>query len=160
VGGAALGALSALAAGINMLGNVAAGRLLARGTRPGALLAVGYGAMALGGLVAFGAAGHPWVQYAAVLLFSSVGGLIPGTLFGLTVVLAPDKETVSTTVGWMQQWSSLGQFAGPPLVAWLATQAGGWQWTGLFTGACSLAGLALAWRLQRVWAGRYTAARL
>ena len=159
VEGAALGALSALAAGINMLGNVVAGRLLARGTRPGALLAAGYGAMALGGVVAFGAVGHPWAQYAAVLLFSCVGGLIPGTLFGLAVVLAPDKETVSTTVGWMQQWSSLGQFAGPPLVAWLATQAGGWQWTGLFTGACSFVGLALAWRLQRVWAGRYTAAR-
>jgi MFS family permease len=160
VGGAALGALSALAAGINMLGNVGAGRLLARGAGPGTLLATGYVAMALGGLVAFGAVGHPWVQYGAVLLFSCVGGLIPGTLFGLAVVLAPDKETVSTTVGWMQQWSALGQFAGPPLVAWLATQAGGWQWTGLFTGVCSLLGLALAWRLQGVWAGRYTAARL
>ena len=160
VGGAALGALSALAAGINMLGNVGAGRLLARGARPGVLLAAGYVTMALGGLVAFGAVGHPWIQYGAVLLFSSVGGLIPGTLFGLAVVLAPDKETVSTTVGWMQQWSALGQFAGPPLVAWLATQAGGWQWTGLFTGVCSLLGLALAWWLQSVWAGRYTAARL
>jgi predicted MFS family arabinose efflux permease len=160
MGGAALGALSALAAGINMLGNVGAGRLLARGARPGTLLAAGYVAMALGGLVAFGAVGHPWAQYGAVLLFSSVGGLIPGTLFGLAVVLAPDQETVSTTVGWMQQWSALGQFAGPPLVAWLATQAGGWQWTGLFTGVCSLLGLALAWRLQGVWAGRYTAAQL
>lgn len=160
VDGAALGALSALAAGINMVGNVGAGRLLSRGARPGVLMAAGYGAMALGGWVAFGAVGHPWTQYAAVLLFSCVGGLIPGTLFGLAVVLAPGKETVSTTVGWMQQWSSLGQFAGPPLVAWLATQAGGWQWTGLFTGACSLAGIALAWRLQRVWAGRYTAVRL
>lgn len=160
VSGAALGALSALAAGINMLGNVGAGRLLARGARPGVLLAAGYGAMAVGGLVAFGSEGHPWAQYGAVLLFSSVGGLIPGTLFGLAVVLAPGQETVSTTVGWMQQWSALGQFAGPPLVAWLATQAGGWQWTGLFTGACSLAGLVLAWRMQRVWAGRYTAARL
>ncbi len=160
VGGAALGALSALAAGINMLGNVGAGRLLARGAGPGTLLATGYVAMAMGGLVAFGAVGHPWVQYGAVLLFSCVGGLIPGTLFGLAVVLAPDKETVSTTVGWMQQWSALGQFAGPPLVAWLATQAGGWHWTGLFTGVSSLLGLALAWRLQGVWAGRYTAARL
>ncbi len=160
VDGAALGALSALAAGINMVGNVGAGRLLARGARPGVLMAAGYGAMALGGWVAFGAVGHPWAQYAAVLLFSCVGGLIPGTLFGLAVVLAPGKDTVSTTVGWMQQWSSLGQFAGPPLVAWLATQAGGWQWTGLFTGACSLVGIALAWRLQHVWAGRYTAARL
>jgi hypothetical protein len=51
---------------------------------------------------------------------------------------------VSTTVGWMQQWSSFGQFAGPPLVAWVATQAGGWQWSWLVTGACALAGLALA----------------
>ena len=41
-----------------------------------------------------------------------------------------------------------------------AERSGGWQWTGLFTGACSFVGLALAWRLQGVWAGRYTAARL
>lgn len=159
VSGAALGGLSALAAGINMLGNIGAGRLLSYGARPVALLATGYAAMAVGGLVAFGAQGHPWAQYGAVLLFSSLGGLIPGTLFGLAVVLAPDRETVSTTVGWMQQWSSLGQFMGPPLVAWLATRVGGWQWTWLFTGACSVVGLWLAWRLQRVWAGRYTASR-
>ena len=40
-----------------------------------------------------------------------------------------------TTVGWMQQWSALGQFAGPPLVAWVASRAGGWQWTWVATGA-------------------------
>jgi MFS family permease len=54
----------------------------------------------------------------------------------------------------MQQWSSLGQFLGPPAVAWLAVRAGGWQWTGWLTGASSLLGLWLAWRLQRRWAGR------
>jgi MFS family permease len=53
-------------------------------------------------------------------------------------------------VGWVQQWSSLGQFAGPPLVAWVASRAGGWQYTGWVTGACSLAGLALVVLLPRL----------
>lgn len=149
--GVLLGGLTALAAGINMLGNIGAGRWLARGTRPGVLLATGYTAMGLGALVAFGAAGHPVWQYLAVLLFSGFGGLIPGTLFGLAVALAPGQDSVSTTVGWMQQWSSLGQFLGPPVVAWVATQAGGWQWTWVVTGSCSVLGLWLAWQLQQAW---------
>lgn len=152
--GALLGALTAVAAGVNMVGNIAAGRWLARGVRPGILLAVAYIAMALGALVAFGAQGHPVWQYAAVLVFSGVGGLIPGTLFGLAVVLAPGQETVSTTVGWMQQLSSLGQFVGPPLVAWVALQAGGWQLTWVVTGSCSLLGLWVASRLQAAWLAR------
>ena len=146
--------LSALAAGINMLGNIGGGWWLARGARPGAVLTVAYLVMGVGAWVAFGAEGHPVVQYIAVLAFSGVGGLIPGTLFGLAVKLAPDNETVSTTVGWMQQFSALGQFLGPPLVAWVATMAGGWQWTWTVTGASSLLGVLLASRLQAAWRAR------
>jgi sugar phosphate permease len=108
----------------------------------------------MGAVVAFGAQGHPVWQYLAVLLFSGVGGLIPGTLFSLAVVLAPGEATVSTTVGWMQQFSALGQFLGPPLVAWVATQVGGWHWTWVVTASCSLLGVALAARLQRAWTHR------
>ena len=79
-----------------------------------------------------------------------VGGLIPATLFSLAIRLAPSTDTVSTTVGWVQQWSALGQFAGPPLVAWVAVQAGGWQWTGWVTSACCAIGLLLAWRIHRL----------
>lgn len=153
LGATEVAVLSALAAAVNMVGNVAAGRWLARGARPGALVAMGYGAMALGAVVAFGAVGHPVLQYLAVLLFSSVGGLIPGTLFGVAVVLAPGRDTVSTTVGWMQQFSALGQFIGPPAVAWWVTRVGGWHWTWVLTGACSLLGLLVAVRLQREWGG-------
>ncbi len=148
---AAVGGLSALAAGINMVGNIGAGRLLARGVRPGVLLAWGFCAMGIGSVIAFSASGHPVAQYLAVLVFSGVGGLIPGTLFGLAVVLAPSEDTVSTTVGWMQQFSALGQFTGPPLVAWVATQAGGWQSTWWVTGASSVLGLLMATRLQAAW---------
>lgn len=152
--GAVVGVLSALAAGINMVGNIGAGRLLARGVQPGLLLTVAYVAMGLGAWVAFAAQGVPVWQYLAVLVFSGVGGLIPGTLFGLAVALAPSEDTVSTTVGWMQQFSSLGQFLGPPLVAWMAMQVGGWHWTWLATGACSVVGAWAARRLQMAWGGR------
>ncbi|MDO9505652.1 MAG: MFS transporter [Hydrogenophaga sp.] len=151
---ATVGGLSALAAGINMLGNIGAGRLLSRGVPPGVLLALGFCAMGLGSVIAFAASGHPVAQYLAVLVFSGVGGLIPGTLFGLAVVLAPGEDTVSTTVGWMQQFSALGQFIGPPLVAWVATQAGGWQSTWWVTVASSVLGLMLAGRLQAAWRSR------
>ena len=154
-----IGGLSALAAGINMTGNIAAGRLLARGAVPGAVLAAGYAAMGLGAALAFGMTGHPLWQYAGVLLFSSLGGLIPGTLFGLSLSLAPSQDTVSTTVGWMQQWSSLGQFAGPPVVAAMAVWAGGWHHTWLVTGCCALAGIGLAVALQHLWRGHCGAAR-
>lgn len=152
--GAAVAFLSALAAGINMAGNIGAGWWLAHGARPGAVLTLAYVAMGVGAGVAFGAEGHPVLQYLAVLVFSGVGGLIPGTLFGLAVKLAPDNDTVSTTVGWMQQFSALGQFLGPPVVAWVATVAGGWHWTWVVTGASSLLGVMLAGRLQAAWRAR------
>lgn len=158
-GPATVAVLSALAAAINMSGNIGAGRWMARGVQPGRLLLLGYSAMALGALVAFGAQGHPVAQFLAVIVFSAVGGLIPGTLFGVSVALAPGSDTVSTTVGWMQQFSALGQFLGPPAVAWWVTQVGGWQWTWVLTGGCSLLGLFLAARLQQTWARRPPAGR-
>lgn len=151
---AAVGWLSALAAGINMTGNIAAGRLMARGVAPGWLMVTGYVAMGVGAALAFGLPAYPTVGYLGVLVFSAFGGLIPGTLFSLAVRLAPSPDTISTTVGWMQQWSSLGQFFGPPAVAVIAMWAGGWGMTWLATGACSLLGVALAWRLQVLWRQR------
>ncbi|MDP3760835.1 MAG: MFS transporter [Ramlibacter sp.] len=151
------GIATGFAAALNMVGNIASGRLLQGGSRAEYLLYTGFLAMAAGSFVAFSdvtgtldptlAAG---LRYGAVLLFSSVGGLIPGTLFSLAVHVAPGEGTVSTTVGWMQQWSAAGQLAGPPLVAWMATRAGGWQWSWLVTGGCALAGLGLAFLLGRV----------
>lgn len=151
VGGAA-GALTALAAAVNMSGNIASGRMLQRGARAQRLLYTGFVAMGAGAWLAFGPGeGAPAaLRYAGVLLFSALGGLVPGTLFSLAVHLAPNERTVSTTVGWMQQWSALGQFAGPPLVAWVAGLAGGWHWTWAVTGACSALGMLLAARIARL----------
>jgi MFS transporter, CP family, cyanate transporter len=139
---AAAGALTALVAGVNAIGNIGAGRLLHAGVSPARVLAVGFATMAVSAVVAFAWPQAPLVQrYVAVLLLSGVGGLVPGTLFPLAVRLAPNVRTVSTTVGWLQQFSAFGQFAGPPIVAYVAGLAGGWQWTWVVTGSASLAGL-------------------
>lgn len=154
---------TALAAGVNMVGNIASGRLLQRGVRAPVLLQSGYLAMGLGAMVAFA----PWaeggtavaaVRYLGILMFSMVGGLIPGTLFSLAVRVAPDDSTVSTTVGWMQQWSAFGQFAGPPLAAWVAARAGGWHAIWWVTAGFALAGMGIAAVIARFLAGHAPAA--
>jgi cyanate permease len=144
------GALTALAAAANIIGNAGGGRLLQRGVAPQTLLYCGFVAMAVGAAIAFMPAldAGPIAKYVAVLGFSAIGGLVPGTLFALSVRLAPDSHTVATTVGWMQQLSALGQFTGPPLVAWVASRVGDWHWTWAVTGACSLAGLLLCNRIS------------
>ncbi len=151
VGGALLGVLTALAAAVNMGGNMASGRLLQRGWLPRSTLWLGFGAMALGSTLAFAAftEGWPWLRFAGVLLFSGVGGLVPGTLFSLAVRLAPGEQQVAATVGWVQQLSALGQFIGPPVTAALAARAGGWELTPLFTVGCCVGGALLAVLAQR-----------
>jgi MFS family permease len=156
VAGSLTAVLTATAAAVNMVGNIAAGRLLQRGVPAQRLLTTGFLVMATGSIVAFAWQSEvpAYVRYGAVLAFSMTGGMIPGTLFTQAVRLAPGDSTVSTTVGWMQQCSALGQFAGPPLVAWAASQTGSWRWTWLVTGVCSIAGIVLA-----RWLGRLPASR-
>jgi MFS family permease len=158
-----IGLASAVAAGINMVGTIGAGRLLQRGASPQRLLQTGYAVMALASVGMYAPiwpAGELTVAgpFVAVLIFSSVGGLIPGTLFGQAVRVAPSAGTVSTTVGWMQQWSCLGQFIGPPVVAWVATRTGGWSLSWVVMGVCGATGLLLARALGRLHTKRLESA--
>jgi hypothetical protein len=153
------GLATAVAAGVNMVGTVGAGRLLQRGVAPPRLLQTGYGVMGVASVLMYApvwpagwlAAAGPFV---AVLVFSSVGGLIPATLFAQAVRVAPSAGTVSTTVGWMHQWSSLGQFVGPPLVAWVATGAGDWSLSWVVMCLFGVLGLLIARALGQLHAQR------
>lgn len=145
ISGTTAGLLTAIVAGSNAIGNLAAGRLLHRGVAAWQLLVLGLATMILCAWGAFGANLPTQGQFVAVLLFSLVGGLVPATLFVLALTLAPTPQTASATIGWMQQCSSLGQFAGPPLVAWVVHTAGDdWQWTWVATGTLSALGILLA----------------
>jgi cyanate permease len=145
------GVLTACVALVNVSGNIMSGRLLQRGWPARRLLQIGFTCMALGAIGAFAQwqlQSLPTVaKFFCVVMFSAVGGLIPGTLFSTAVRLAPSENTVSTTVGFMQQLSAVGQFLGPPLVAWVAVMVGGWQWTWVVTVSLSVIGLWLAQRI-------------
>jgi cyanate permease len=150
------GALTALGVLINVIGNLSAGRLLERGM-PRWQLVIGTAVtMALMAWIAFGSDAAFWLRYGAVLMLSMVGGLIPGALFASAPAYAPDPRSVSTTVGWMQQGSGIGQLLVPPLIAALAQSSGSWQYTWVITGLCSaivvLTGLGMR-RLDRRLSG-------
>ncbi|MSQ57699.1 MAG: MFS transporter [Limnohabitans sp.] len=147
------GVLTAIVALVNASGNIASGQLLQRGWHPRQLIAIGFTCMALGAMMAFvviDGVGLPFaLRFVGLVMFSSVGGLIPGTLFSTAVKLAPSDQTVSTTVGWMQQWSAMGQFVGPPLVVWVAASIGGWQWTWCVTVGFSCIGAIMAFKISQ-----------
>ncbi len=149
--GLSFGLTGLLTAGValaNVVGNIMSGRLLQRGLPAQRVLQFGFFWMALGALGAFGqmqgAELNAELRFACVVLFSALGGLIPGTLFSMAVRLAPNEGTVSTTVGFMQQCSAAGQFAGPPLVAWVAAGVGAWHWTWVVTASLAGVGAILA----------------
>lgn len=153
------GVATAIAAGANIIGNVASGRLLQRGVAPRHLLQLGYITMASSAVLLFVPLWPPGIwsalgPFLAVVTFSAVGGLVPGTLFAQAVRLAPTPSTVSTTVGWLMQWSSIGQFVGPPLVAAVAARVGDWSLSWAVMVACGSVGLVLSWAIGRVRAGQ------
>lgn len=148
VSGPTAGVLTACVAGSNVIGNLGAGRLLHRGFSAQKLLTIGFFTMILCSVIAFGLTKSMVVQFIAILLFSAVGGLIPATLFFLAVTFAPTPQTTSSTVGWVQQCSSFGQFVGPPVVAWVVNLLGGWQWSWLGTVGFALLGLLMVWQLN------------
>ncbi len=139
------GSLSAFGVAVNVLGNLASGALLSRGVPRHWLIAATSLAMAAGAAAAFAEALPFGLRYAAVLLFSCVGGLIPGTLFATAPRFAPHAGAVSTTTGLMQQGSTLGQFISPPLIAAVASGPGGWSQAGWVVAMFALANLGVAW---------------
>ncbi len=149
ISGKVAGMLTGVVAGANILGNLAAGQLLHRRVAPQRLIVFGFLTMIVCAWLAFGTALPASAQYAAVVTLSAVGGLIPATLFVQAIAVAPTPQTTTTTIGWLQQCSSLGQFVGPPVVAWVVNLTGGWQSTWLATGAFALTGIGLALALAR-----------
>ncbi|MGO3858719.1 MAG: MFS transporter [Neisseriaceae bacterium] len=140
VSGALMGTLTALTAGANLSGNLMAGRLLQQQVAPLRLLRLAFVTMLLMAFVGFGLNLGPWVQFAAICVFSAVGGLVPATLFNLAVRVAPTMGALPMVIGLQQQWISLGQFVGPLLAA-IVVNAYGWGSLWYLTGLWAVLGL-------------------
>ncbi|ANY16855.1 MFS transporter [Bordetella pseudohinzii] len=150
------GALTAVVAAVNIIGNVTSGRLLQGGWPPRRCLQIGFLGMGVGSALAYmEIQGAPLLpapaRFFAIVCFSAVGGMIPSSLFNAAIRLSPSTKMVSATVGWMQQLSCVGQFFGPPAVAAIATVSGGWQATWIVTASLCGIGAALAMEIQKRW---------
>jgi cyanate permease len=99
--------LTALATTVHLVGNLLGGRLAQRRVPPHRTVTVAAGAMAFGAWLAFGSTMPFAGRYGGILLLTVLGGLIPGTLFTIAPRLAPSAGAISTTVGLMQQGSTL-----------------------------------------------------
>ena len=98
----------------NIPGNLAAAWLLSLAAAGGALCEIGMFAEVLPGAL----------RYALVLVFSTVAGLIPGSIFSGLPVHAPTPQHIATGNGMAVQTSQVGQFLGPLAIAWLASRFG------------------------------------
>ncbi|TSD84015.1 MFS transporter [Mycobacterium sp. KBS0706] len=121
---AAAGALSAVAVGANVLGNLAAGLLLGRGAARWMLIATAATVMTLCGIAVFALALLPTVVFLLCVLFSGVGGLLPATVLGAAALVAPKPGLGPMTLGLTMQGSNLGQVIGPVAVGGVVDAAG------------------------------------
>ena len=144
--------LTALVAMMNAAGNVLGGRLLHGGFGGERLIMLVFVLMGCMTWLAYSPlfAGLVWLQFAAVLSFSGIGGIIPAVLFAAAVQRAPRPDLVPTTIGWVQQVSAFGQLSTPPLFAWVAVQMGGWSYTWWMTSLLSFIGVMLALKLSEL----------
>ncbi len=151
---AAAVSLTALVVLTNVAGAMGAGWLLERGWRR-AWLVVGTSlVMAACAPGIFDADLGNWTRYLLAIAFSAIGGLIPGSLIAGTPLHAPSPGLVGTTNGIVMQGSQFGQMTGPPLLAVLVSQFGGWHVAPGFLVAGAAATLLLG-----LWIGRLERAR-
>ncbi|MCW5772475.1 MAG: MFS transporter [Rhodospirillaceae bacterium] len=132
----------------NVAGNLAGGWLLQRGVGRGLLVAIAAATMAATGLGIYATDfGAVW-KLVLFGTFSTVGGLLPASVFAGIAVHAPSPAQIGTANGLVLQWGNVGQLAGPPLFAALASAAG-WGAAAWLAFALGLAGVALGWAIAR-----------
>ncbi len=146
---ATAGLYSAIASAANVVGNLGAGVLLARGWRRSTLIACASVAMGAVALLIFRSVLPAMPTFLLCVLFSAVGGLIPATLLNTAPLLAPRPGLTAASVGLVMQGSNLGQVIGPLAVGG-AIDRYGWTSASFIVAAAGLGGVLLAWRLRRL----------
>ncbi|MBV6271173.1 MFS transporter, partial [Pseudomonas aeruginosa] len=111
----------------NALGNVAAGFILSRGIRPGALLATTAILMGVTGAAFFHAATPGLLAIALGFVFSAVAGMLPTTVLATAPLASPTPSLTPLAIGWVMQGNYLGQVIGPLLIGLIVSR---FDWSG------------------------------
>ncbi|WP_122898017.1 MFS transporter [Acinetobacter sp. B51(2017)] len=126
------GSLTALVAISNAIGTAICGRLLQRGIAASRLIRVGFVVMLITALSFYSFSSNlPFMlQYACVVAFSLLGGLVPASVFSQAMHVAPQPQCIPATIGLTLQCSACLQFLLPPLAATLVAWTHTWLWLG------------------------------
>lgn len=111
------GLVGALAALVNVAGNLSAGWLMRRGRRPAVLVMAAGSAMALLSAGAFALPASLPLTLATALIASGIGGAVPASLFVLAPRAVPDPSLTSPALGLLAQCNNVGAVLSPLVVA-------------------------------------------
>ncbi|HEV7327606.1 MAG TPA: MFS transporter [Bosea sp. (in: a-proteobacteria)] len=144
---ATAGLLGALASAVNIIGNLAAGMLLARGVSRVSLIVFASLVMGLSAIGIFLGLLPDTATFLLCVLFSMVGGIIPATLLSSAPVLAPTATLTPVVVGLLMQGSNLGQVVGPVAIG-SVIEALGWPSAAGLVGAAAVLAMLTALGLR------------
>ena len=129
----------------NLGGTFGAGMLLQQGYRPYTLLSTGFVAMLCSSYLVFAA--NSWLsfelQVVSAVLFSLIGGMIPTTVFAITLHYAPRAYAAAASVGLVLQISACAQFFIPTLSAALISATQYWANLAIITVCLSMLGMVM-----------------
>lgn len=149
--GVSVGAAGLIAAAIVascVIGNLTAGWLLARGARPGIVMAATSVAIGAAGAGLFAAATPAPVAVALGFAFSAIAGLLPATILACAPMSVPSPSLAPLGIGWVVQGNYLGQVIGPLAIGSIVG-ALGWSGGIALMIAAAVAGAALGLSLLR-----------
>lgn len=148
------GALVSMVVLANLGGTFGAGMLLQGGWKPKTLLSTGFIAMLCSSLLTFAASS--WLsfelQFMSAVLFSLIGGMIPTTIFAITLRYAPRANAAAASVGLVLQVSACAQFFVPPLSAALVSTTQQWAHIATVTACLSISGILMTLLLFKRYA--------
>ena len=142
------GLMTALVAGVNIIGNVASGPALRLGLPRRKVMAAAFAVMMVGCLGIFQSQTPPALAYGLCLMVTACAGLLPGCILGAASVYAPRLTLVPVTLGLFMQGSNWGQLLGPVVVG-AAVSTWGWPAASLVLGAATMGGIVLVLALRR-----------
>lgn len=135
---------------VNIIGNLAGGRLLKKNIARHRLIAFASSIMGLSTFIIYSDTDHFMFNYSGCLAFSIFGGLIPASVLGGVPLYAPSKNLVATTNGLVVQFGQTGQVLGPPILAYLVALTGTWFSGAWFLGGIAGLGVILSFFLSRI----------
>lgn len=141
---------TALVVMANLIGTTGAAALMHRGVPRWLLMAMVSIGMSICGILVFSSAFTGLGKVAMAFVASGFGGMLPASVLASVPLHARHPQEIATVNGVVVQVLNFGSFIGPPLLAALVAQLGGWsegRWLLLAAGA---GGLALALMLRRI----------